>query len=117
MSTIGETLRTQRENQGRQVTEIAEELCITTTYVRAIEHDDLKRLPGLFFYKNFVRQYAAILGVDQAQLKLYFATLTACEQAPAMRDHCTWWNKAIQTVASKIPRRANSAVAARAANP
>jgi cytoskeletal protein RodZ len=43
--------------------EIAEELCLTQRYLRALEQNDLKSLPGTFFYKSFVRQYAALLGV------------------------------------------------------
>ncbi len=43
--------------------EIAEELCLTQRYLRALEQNDLKSLPGAFFYKSFVRQYAALLGV------------------------------------------------------
>jgi hypothetical protein len=43
--------------------EIAEELCLTQRYLRALEQNDLKSLPGIFFYKSFVRQYAALLGV------------------------------------------------------
>ncbi len=43
--------------------EIAEELCITQRYLHALECDDLSNLPGTFFYKSFVKQYAAILGV------------------------------------------------------
>jgi hypothetical protein len=64
MNSVGGILRTERERQGRETAEIAEELCITQRYLRAIEKDDLKSLPGSFFYKSFVRQYAAILGVD-----------------------------------------------------
>jgi cytoskeleton protein RodZ len=49
--------------------EIAEGLCITQRYLRAIEQDDLKSLPGVFFYKSFVRQYAATLGVPDGEIQ------------------------------------------------
>jgi cytoskeletal protein RodZ len=45
MTSVGEILRQQREAQGRTVPEIAEELCITPRYLRAIEDNDLKSLP------------------------------------------------------------------------
>ncbi len=48
--------------------EIAEDLCITQRYLRAIEEDDIKSLPGTFFYKSFVKQYALILGLDEKEL-------------------------------------------------
>ncbi len=48
--------------------EIAEHLCITQRYLRAIEEDDIKSLPGTFFYKSFVRQYALLLGLDEKKI-------------------------------------------------
>jgi hypothetical protein len=36
--------------------------------LRAIEEDDLKGLPGTFFYKSFVKQYAATLGVPEQEI-------------------------------------------------
>jgi transcriptional regulator with XRE-family HTH domain len=79
MNSVGAILRTERERQGRETAEIAEELCITQRYLRAIEKDDLKNLPGTFFYKSFVKQYAAILGVDEKQIQAGVAALTAAE--------------------------------------
>ncbi len=61
----GAILRTARERQGRDTAAIAQELRILQRFVVAIESDDLKNLPGGFYYKSFVRQYAAILGVDE----------------------------------------------------
>lgn len=77
MTSVGTLLRTERERQGREAAEIAEELCITLRYLRAIEQDDLKTLPGSFFYKSFVKQYAAILGLDDAQLRPAIEATTA----------------------------------------
>ncbi len=77
MNSVGNILRTERERQRREVAEIAEELCITQRYLRAIEQDDLKSLPGAFFYKSFVKQYAAILGVDGATLQPGMDALTS----------------------------------------
>jgi cytoskeleton protein RodZ len=79
MNSVGAILRTERERQGRETAEIAEELCITQRYLRAIEQDDLKNLPGTFFYKSFIKQYAAILGVDEKLIRAGVAALTAAE--------------------------------------
>src|SRR5271166_4016446 len=80
MTSVGKVLRTEREAQGREMTEIAEELCITKRYLRAIEEDDLKSLPGSFFYKSFVRQYAALLGVDETRFEPGLEALTASQE-------------------------------------
>src|ERR1700722_12740418 len=69
MTSVGEILRSARETQGRGVAEIAEELCLTQRYLHALERDDLSHLPGTFFYKSFVKQYAAILGVPIKKLQ------------------------------------------------
>src|SRR5258706_9936453 len=80
MTSVGETLRREREKQDRAMAEIAEELCITQRYLRAIEEDDLKSLPGTFFYKSFVKQYAALLDLDPNKLRTGVDRLTAAEE-------------------------------------
>jgi len=83
MNSVGRILRSARERQGRAVAEIAEELCLTQQYLRAIENDDVKSLPGTFFYKNFVKQYAAIVGVKEAEFRASLEALTAAVEEPA----------------------------------
>ena len=80
MTSVGEILRRERQAQGREVPEIAEDLCITQRYLRAIEEDDIKSLPGTFFYKSFVKQYASLLGLDEEKLLTGVDELTASEE-------------------------------------
>jgi cytoskeleton protein RodZ len=61
---IGETLRVSREAQNRSLDEIAAQLCVLASYLKAIEADNVSGVPGFFFYKSFVRQYAIVLGLD-----------------------------------------------------
>jgi cytoskeletal protein RodZ len=82
MTSVGNTLRKERERQQRAVSEIAEDLCITQRYLLALEEDDLKSLPGTFFYKSFVRQYAALLGLDPAKLQSAIEHVTGEDQPP-----------------------------------
>ncbi len=83
MTSVGILLKTERERQGRGAAEIAEELCITQRYLRALEQDDIHSLPGSFFYKSFVKQYAALLGVDEMLLRPGIDALTSsCEPPP-----------------------------------
>ena len=84
MNSVGRILRSARERQGREVAEIAEELCLTGQYLRAIEEDDVKSLPGTFFYKNFVKQYAAIVGVKDAEIREGVEALTAVVDEPVL---------------------------------
>src|SRR5205807_4536941 len=83
-SSVGEILRRERLNQKRELAEIAEELCIARGYLRAIEEDDLKSLPGSFFYKSFVKQYAGVLGIDEGRLQPGVDAATALAYAPTL---------------------------------
>jgi cytoskeletal protein RodZ len=65
---VGQRLRLRREQQERTVAELSAETCITSRYLEAIEADDQKPLPGFFFYRNYVKQYARALGLDGTQL-------------------------------------------------
>src|SRR6478609_5501656 len=84
ITSVGRMLRSARERQGRAVAEIADELCLTQQYLRAIEEDDVKNLPGIFFYKNFVRQYAAIVGVKESEIRPGVEALTAAAEEPVL---------------------------------
>jgi cytoskeleton protein RodZ len=82
MTSVGTTLRSARERQRREISEIAENLCIAQRYLCAIEEDDPKTLPGTFFYKSFARQYAAALGVAEREIQAGIDSLTQAEPDP-----------------------------------
>jgi cytoskeletal protein RodZ len=87
MASVGSVLRTEREAQGRSAEDVAQELCIMPSYVRAIEKDDAANLPGAFFYKSFVRQYATLLGLNPAQFQAEVEAVTAvAEPEPAVPE-------------------------------
>jgi cytoskeleton protein RodZ len=95
MTSVGSILREQRESQGRAIAQIAEELCITQSYLRAIEADDLAGVPGLFFYKNFARQYAAALGADMARIRTALDAISEPED-PQPRPEIRVPNRLVQ---------------------
>lgn len=68
MPSVGENLRQERVRQGLDLQSIAVELRITQRYLECIEKDDFKSLPGTFFYKSFLRQYASRLGLDPQEV-------------------------------------------------
>jgi cytoskeletal protein RodZ len=88
MTSVGSILRKERESQGRSIAEIAAELCITQLYLQAIEQDDTAGVPGLFFYKNFARQYGAILGVDDKLIQPALDAVQAPEDVPPSPAIC-----------------------------
>lgn len=102
MISVGTLLRSHREAQGRAVADIAQQLCITQAYLRAIETDDLRGLPGMFFYRSFVRQYAELLGLTAEQWKPHLEAMNLpWEEAPPPAvapapDATTRWRAAIR---------------------
>src|SRR5258708_17068324 len=44
-------------------------MSMRSLYLQAIEEDDLRSLPGNFFYKSFVKQYCATLGLSYSSLE------------------------------------------------
>src|SRR5436853_3715973 len=83
MTSVGTQLRSAREDQQRSLAEIAEDLCLTQRYLRAIEEDDLANLPGVFFYKSFVRQYASLLGVSKERVQQAVEQVIAASEPPS----------------------------------
>jgi cytoskeleton protein RodZ len=69
MKPVGERLRLERQRQGLDLKQIAARLCINNSYLTAIESDDWEKLPGGFFRRSFVRQYAQHLGLDSSQFE------------------------------------------------
>ena len=64
MFTVSEVLQRARLDQRIDLATVAARTKIKAKYLQAIEADDRKSLPGAFFYKSFVHQYATFLGVD-----------------------------------------------------
>ncbi|HLH42213.1 MAG TPA: RodZ domain-containing protein [Bryobacteraceae bacterium] len=77
-------LRSAREGQRREIAEISESLCIAQRYLCAIEEDDLQSLPGTFFYKSFVKQYAAALGVSEGEIRAGVESVTQSAPEPLL---------------------------------
>ena len=69
MNSPGTILRRARSQQGLELSEVAARIKINPKYVEAMESDDWKSLPGGFFYKSFVRQYAEALGLNADQIE------------------------------------------------
>jgi cytoskeletal protein RodZ len=69
MNSIGERLRQERLRLGLDLNQIAELTKIAPLMLEAIEADDLDRLPGSFFARSFVRQYAQALGLDEEEFE------------------------------------------------
>jgi cytoskeletal protein RodZ len=66
MPTVGRTLALERTRQGLDLEDIAERTKIAVRTLKQIEKDEFESLPGMIFARNFVRQYAECLRMNQA---------------------------------------------------
>ncbi len=69
MTSLGIKLRSQRERLGLTVSDVAIQTKIRESYLVAIENDHLDEIPGGFFSRSFVRQYARALGFKQSEIE------------------------------------------------
>lgn len=68
MLSVGETLKRARLEQGLDLGTVAARTKISAKYLEAIESDNRKILPGGFFYRSFVEQYANSLSLDTQEI-------------------------------------------------
>lgn len=69
MASVAEKLRRERLNQGIDLATLAQTTRINQKYLEAIERGDSAGLPGGFFYRSFVRQYAIALGMEPGEME------------------------------------------------
>ena len=75
--TLGEKLRQAREARGVSISEVAEQTRISALYLKSIENDDYKPLPGGIFNKGFIKSYAKFVGIDENEALADYARLSA----------------------------------------
>ena len=83
---LGEKLRRMREERGISISEVAEQTRISPLYLKSIENDDYKPLPGGIFNKGFVRSYARYIGFDESEALSDYAGLMAESALPTDSD-------------------------------
>ncbi len=61
-----------RKKSGVSLETIAEQTKISLRFLRAIEAEEFDKLPGGIFSTSYLRQYAAAIGYDEAELLTHF---------------------------------------------
>ena len=84
MQSLGEKLRQARTALGLDLTQVSVLTKIPPNFLQAIEADDRHSLPGGFFYKNWVKQYAAALSLDVNAVGAEADNLIAGDAPPAL---------------------------------
>lgn len=82
-SGIGQLLRTEREKRGISYAQISEQTRLSPHILEALENEDWQRLPAPFYVRSFIRSYAHLLGIKQAEaIKLYQEAVPAETATP-----------------------------------
>jgi cytoskeletal protein RodZ len=68
MPGFGERLKAERESRNTTLEEMSEKTGIGPGYLRALENEDFRELPGRAFGKLYIRAYAEVLGFDPEDL-------------------------------------------------
>ena len=67
-ASYGARLAWHRQSAGLSVTDVAASLRLHPNQIRAIEQEDLARLPAPAYVRGFIRSYARVLNIDPAPL-------------------------------------------------
>ncbi len=68
MDSVGDYLRTKREEQGLSIEDVADETNIAKRYLTALENEEYEQLPAEVYVRGFLRTYCRMLEVDGNQV-------------------------------------------------
>lgn len=75
MGTLGEYLKNAREARDIDIRDAAQQTRISINYLRALENEDFKKLPGEVFIRGFLKNYARYLELQEAEVLKRYAEL------------------------------------------
>ena len=76
MESVGQKLRRARLDRGLTLDQISRETRISFFNLQAVENDQPARIPGAFFYRSFVKQFAKQVGVPYEDLEAEVCALS-----------------------------------------
>lgn len=82
MFTLGQKLKDARIRKGYSITDISNKTKIQERYIEALENGKLDILPGHFYARTFIKQYADVVGFDSIQMVREFDELTVDLHSP-----------------------------------
>ena len=82
---FGRELQRERERRGISIDAVADGTTVSPRYLRALESDDVRNLPGGIFNKGFVRSYCRFVGLNEEEWLQRFS-----RTAPASNQDLDW---------------------------
>lgn len=95
---IGQLLKEEREAQGLSLDDIQEMTKIQKRYLQAIEDDNFTSLPGRFYARAFIKEYAIVLKMDYTSLLTYF------DHAEGVEEDTTQYSNVRRTRRARAPK-------------
>lgn len=89
LADFGNLLRQERVRCGYTVDEVASRLKITSRMVRAIEDGDMASMPHAVYAKGFIRAYAQLFGLSDAEVRAACASLRDSDDDPPQEHFST----------------------------
>ncbi len=83
MMSIGARLREERLRRRLRIDQVAELTKISAAMLEAIETENFDRLPGGFFTRSFIRQYARVLALPDDEVEAELTRLSVPEASAA----------------------------------
>ncbi len=80
MKSLGDTLRSAREERGISVDQVVHETNISRNYLEALENEDFEVFPAEAYLIGFLRNYAGFLGLDQDRVVGQFRNYKLSEE-------------------------------------
>jgi len=98
MSELGEVLKKARLERNLSLDEIQEQTKIRKRYLEALEEGDFDVLPGKFYVRAFIKNYAEAIGLDAEEVLKYYE-----DDIPKLHP------KADEVIPARKPQRIRSA--------
>jgi transcriptional regulator with XRE-family HTH domain len=86
VESLGNKLKTAREEQGLSYDRISNETNISTRYMQALEREDFSIFPGETYILGFLKTYGEYLGLNAKELKSLYNSIKIQEQPVPMEQ-------------------------------
>jgi cytoskeletal protein RodZ len=86
MKSIGEKLRTNREERGYSIEQVARDTHIAKRYLEALEEESFTTLPGESYLLGFLRNYSNYLGLDENEMVALYKNMQLQEKPSPVEE-------------------------------
>jgi cytoskeletal protein RodZ len=86
MESLGEKLKSAREERGYSIEQVARDTNIARRFIIALEEEDFDQFPGDTYLLGFLRNYSEYLGLDPSRMSSLYKNMQLQEQPAPMEE-------------------------------